>query len=154
MKPVTYLALFAVLVAAVFFYRQTDPERNAFAYRDAETVLLGQALYGEYCAACHGEQLEGQPDWQSRDADGYLPAPPHDASGHTWHHPDRQLFEITKRGTAAIVGGGYQSNMPGFADDLTDEEIVSVLAFIKSTWPARIIERHDQMNAEVAASGG
>jgi mono/diheme cytochrome c family protein len=66
-----------------------------------------------------------------------MPAPPHDASGHTWHHPDGVLFRITKEGPAAVVGGGYESDMPGFGDILGDEDIRAVLAFIKSTWPER-----------------
>ncbi|WP_292662015.1 hypothetical protein [Mesorhizobium sp.] len=40
-------------------------------------------------------------------------------------------------GPAAVVGGSYQSDMPGFGNVLTDEEIRAVLAFIKSTWPER-----------------
>ena len=75
---------------------------------------------------------------------GRLPAPPHDAGGHTWHHPDDILFRIVREGTAAIVGGGYESDMPGFADLLSDAEIRAVLAYIKSTWPER--ERTYQEN--------
>ena len=126
------------------------PDR--FAYRDPEIVAAGQALYEEHCAACHGSGLEGQPNWTERDADGYLPAPPHDQTGHTWHHPDAQLFEITKFGTEAMVGGNYRSNMAGFGDVLSDEDIHAVLAFIKSTWPRHIIERHDEMNAAFEAA--
>lgn len=66
-----------------------------------------------------------------------MPAPPHDASGHTWHHPDRILFEIIKQGAAAIIGGGYESDMPGFGGTLTDAEIRAIIEYIKSTWPAR-----------------
>jgi mono/diheme cytochrome c family protein len=66
-----------------------------------------------------------------------LPAPPHDTSGHTWHHPDGILFRITKEGPAAVVGDGYESDMPGFGDVLSDREIRAVLEFIKSTWPER-----------------
>jgi len=119
---------------------------------DEETVALGQSLYLENCAACHGANLEGQADWQSRDADGYLPAPPHDETGHTWHHPTEQLFAITKLGTEAIVGGGYKSNMAAFGDVLSDGEIYAILAYIKSTWPERIIERHNQMDANFYAA--
>jgi mono/diheme cytochrome c family protein len=96
----------------------------------------GRTLYSQYCARCHGANLEGQPDWTRRPS-GRLPAPPHDASGHTWHHSDRVLFEITKKGTAAVVGGGYESDMPPFEGVLTDGQIRAVLAFIKSTWPER-----------------
>ena len=119
-------------------------------WQDPAAVAQGQAIYTDHCAACHGDRLQGQPDWQSRDADGYLPAPPHDPSGHTWHHPDRQLFEITKYGIEAMVGNGYRSRMGGYADILSDTEIAAVLAYIKSTWPSRVIEVHDRINRDSA----
>ncbi|WP_372611519.1 c-type cytochrome [Aquicoccus sp.] len=117
-----------------------------FPYTDTREVARGEALYDDYCAACHGGDLEGEPNWRQPDEDGYLPAPPHDATGHTWHHPDEQLFMITKYGTAALVGDDYKTRMEGFADQLDDDEILAILAYIKSTWPERIILRHDQMN--------
>jgi len=98
----------------------------------------GQRLYQENCASCHGANLKGQPDWRSRLPNGRVPAPPHDASGHTWHHTDRVLVDIVKRGTAAIVGNGYESDMPGFGNVLTDEEITAIIDYIKSTWPERM----------------
>ena len=123
-------------------------------YRDAAAVALGQQVYAGHCAACHGAALQGQPDWRQADADGYLPAPPHDATGHTWHHPDRQLMAITRLGTEQLVGGGYKSRMAGYADVLSEAEIIAVLAYIKSAWPPEIIERHNQINADAARSGG
>jgi len=98
----------------------------------------GESLYQQSCASCHGANLEGQRDWRSRLPNGRLPAPPHDASGHTWHHTDRILTDIVTRGTAAIVGNGYESDMPGFEGVLTDEEIVQIINYIKSTWPDRM----------------
>lgn len=103
---------------------------------DADTVLRGQHLYAANCAACHGANLEGQPDWKRRLDNGRMPAPPHDASGHTWHHPDQDLLVIVRDGLTAIVPG-YESDMPAFGGSLTDEEIRAILAFIKSTWPER-----------------
>lgn len=100
-------------------------------------AVRGAELYADACASCHGAALEGQPNWKERGPGGRLPAPPHDASGHTWHHSDRVLFRIVKEGTAAVVGGGYESDMPGFGDSLTNAEIRDVLAFIKSRWPER-----------------
>ncbi|MFQ5566386.1 MAG: c-type cytochrome [Paracoccaceae bacterium] len=102
-----------------------------------DDLSRGRQLYADNCASCHGADLEGQSDWKRRLSTGRMPAPPHDASGHTWHHPDRVLFDITKLGPAAIIGGGYESDMPGFADSLTDAEIRVVLDYIKSTWPER-----------------
>ncbi|MET4103306.1 mono/diheme cytochrome c family protein [Roseovarius sp. MBR-78] len=101
-------------------------------------LLMGERFYQENCASCHGANLEGQPEWRSRLPNGRLPAPPHDVSGHTWHHPDRVLFDIVKRGPAAIVGNGYESDMPGYGGVLTDNEITAVIDYIKSTWPDRI----------------
>ena len=103
----------------------------------AEEGMGGAALYQQNCASCHGAELQGQPDWRSPGPDGRLPAPPHDATGHTWHHGDDILFRITRDGTAAVVGGGYESDMPGFADALIDAEIRAILDYIKSTWPER-----------------
>lgn len=105
---------------------------------DTQLVAVGEVLYQQYCASCHGAELEGQPNWKRRDENGFLPAPPHDETGHTWHHPDEQLFEITKIGTEAFVGMGYKSNMIGFEDQLNDSEIWAVLAYIKSEWPPSI----------------
>jgi len=116
------------------------------ARASAERLEKGQAIYAANCASCHGAKLEGQPDWKTPLPSGRLPAPPHDASGHTWHHPDRILFRITKHGTAAVVGGGYESDMPGFGDVLSDDDIRAVLDFIKSTWP----ERERQYQAEMS----
>ena len=117
---------------------------------DPELVALGAAVYGEHCASCHGRNLEGEPNWQRRRLDGTLPAPPHDATGHTWHHPDEQLFRLTKYGPAAMAGEGYRSNMPGFADVLEDREIEAVLAYIKSRWPADV----RKVQADVSAGAG
>ncbi|TNJ43245.1 cytochrome c [Phaeobacter sp. B1627] len=103
----------------------------------AEEAMDGAALYQQNCASCHGTELQGQPNWRSPGPDGRLPAPPHDATGHTWHHGDDILFRNTRDGTAAVVGGGYESNMPGFGDSLRDAEIRAILDYIKSTWPER-----------------
>jgi mono/diheme cytochrome c family protein len=106
------------------------------AFRSDPQIARGHALYTQHCASCHGAQLEGQPDWQTPRPDGRMPAPPHDVAGHTWHHSDEQLFQMTKHGMSAIVPG-YVSDMPAFAGTLTDAEIVAILAYIKSRWPRR-----------------
>ncbi len=102
----------------------------------------GRVLYKEHCASCHGAELEGQPDWRKIGKDGLLPAPPHDRTGHTWHHDNRLLFDYTKLGGKALMEargvGGFKSGMEGFADMLSDDEIWDILAYIRSTWPERI----------------
>lgn len=123
---------------------------NIFPYDDPVQVAVGAELYDAHCSSCHGARLEGQENWQIRNENGRLPAPPHDETGHTWHHPDIQLFAIVKLGTAALVGNGYESDMQAYSDILSDDEIIAVMAYIKSTWPEQIIAFHNQLNAREA----
>ena len=111
-----------------------------------DIVELGKTVYFQNCASCHGVKLEGQKDWMSRLPDGLMPAPPHDETGHTWHHSDKYLFMITKYGIEDIIGQKYTNNMPAYKNILSDEEIISVLSYIKSTWPNKIKKIHDQIN--------
>jgi mono/diheme cytochrome c family protein len=112
-----------------------DPRADA---RDAKKVALGAQVYVRHCAVCHGAKLEGQPEWRRRLPSGRMPAPPHDESGHTWHHPDGVLFAITKNGLVPPYSPrDYESDMPAFAGKLSDEEIWSVLAYIRSHWTSR-----------------
>jgi mono/diheme cytochrome c family protein len=139
MKTSTVLPLAGagVLLAAagVWLFLPTEVRID---HTDRALVARGEPLYAQHCASCHGARLEGQPDWQSRNAQGRLPAPPHDDSGHTWHHDDTVLFEVTKYGITKHAPPGYQSDMPAFGDRLSDAEIVATLAFIKSRWSAGV----------------
>lgn len=115
---------------------------------NADQVALGRTIYRAQCASCHGASLEGQPEWRQRKPDGRLPAPPHDATGHTWHHSDAQLFRVTKDGLVPpIAPPDYPTDMPAFAGKLSDAEIWAVLAYIKSTWPDDIRERQRQIDS-------
>jgi len=140
------LAGLAVAGAAAAFVLTGNGDAAGLDADDPQKVALGAGLYAEHCAACHGADLEGQPDWRQRRPDGRLPAPPHDESGHTWHHPAAQLFALTKQGPAVIAGGGYQSDMPAYAGTLSDAEIWAVLSYLKSRWPAEIQARHSQIS--------
>ncbi|WP_246498398.1 c-type cytochrome [Microvirga soli] len=131
-KMLAWGALLVIFGAAATF-GWLGLERS-LGHGTAAQLALGAKLYAERCASCHGAKLEGQPDWQEALSSGRMPAPPHDASGHTWHHSDEELFTITKKGLAAVVPG-YESDMPAFEGALSDDEIRAILAFIKSTWP-------------------
>ncbi|MDP3886430.1 cytochrome c [Hydrogenophaga sp.] len=113
----------------------------------------GRKVYVAQCASCHGINREGQANWRERGADGRLPAPPHDETGHTWHHPDELLFRITKEGVAQAAGlQDYESNMPTYGATLSDADIVAVLSWIKSQWPADIQATHDGINRQARES--
>lgn len=136
----------AVLLGVGAYFTLSQAAPISLPFDDPARVAEGERLYAEHCASCHGANLEGEEDWQSPGPDGRMPAPPHDETGHTWHHADELLFRITKEGSAAVIGRGYESNMMGFGDVLTDEEILSILGYIKSTWPDEVISSHEQMN--------
>jgi len=89
-----------------------------------DQVSRGRLVYNGNCASCHGDNLQGQPNWRERKPDGRLPAPPHDDTGHSWHRADEQLFRITKNGAKPpLAPEGYESDMPAFAETLSDEEM-------------------------------
>jgi mono/diheme cytochrome c family protein len=98
---------------------------------DPGLVAMGADLYTAHCAECHGPDLRGDPNWMSPADDGGFRPPPHDPSGHTWHHADDLLIQIV------LTGYGFeepQSRMPTFGDKLTREEVVAILEYIKSHW--------------------
>lgn len=144
-------AAFAFLVGAIIFALLQEGNSPADP-GNPEKVARGKTVYAQHCAACHGAKLDGQPNWQQKLPTGRMPAPPHDASGHTWHHPDSVLFGITKHG---LVPGKYappkyESDMPVFGDKLKDEEIWAVLAYIKSTWPDKIRAAQAELTRDAA----
>lgn len=115
---------------------------------DTKLVAQGRIVYGQYCASCHGANLEGQPNWKAELPEGGRPAPPHDETGHTWHHPDALLFEIVQKGPESSSLPGYVYRMPAFRGTLSDEEIWAVLAYIKSTWPPEIQAAQEEVNRQ------
>jgi len=146
---VTAILALAVLGAtALIFYGigQRHASRPLLDWEDSPTVSRGLAIYTSDCAGCHGA-LSGD----AHLAGAPLPeptAPPHDARGHTWKHPDFALFQLTKSGEVAelcrTVG---DSAMPQFAEALSDAQIVDVLSYIKSTWPSEIRAEQEAVNA-------
>lgn len=138
----------AVISLAGFLSYQWLSAKDEIALRpdDQSYVARGQELYRTACASCHGTKLEGQANWRERSPDGLLPAPPHDTSGHTWHHPDEVLFDLTKFGVLPYAGPNYRSTMPAFQNQLSDDDIIAVLSFIKSAWPPEIRRRQEAIN--------
>ncbi len=109
------------------------------------TVEKGRAIYATYCASCHGVNLEGQDGWQQPLADGSYPPPPQDASGHTWHHSDTELYVAVRDGSD-VGTSNLLSKMPAFGKTLSESDILAVLGFIKSQWPPDIRASQELMN--------
>ena len=148
----------ALLAVGAYMVVENKPSGKLQRYTlrpdDPQVVSVGARIYAQQSATCHGVRGEGQPDWRERGPDGLLPAPPHDPSGHTWHHPDSQLFAITKFGLAKLIDQpDYKTAMPVYGGVLSDDEIVAVLSWIKAQWPPDVRARHDEINRTARKAG-
>ncbi len=98
----------------------------------------GQEVFSSICSACHGLMGEGQPNWHIPNADGTLPAPPLNGEGHTWHHADGFLYRIVRDGGKIqedpVLLPNFKSAMPAFGAQLSHEEIVEVIDYVKGWW--------------------
>lgn len=152
---IVVLVIILLLAAGLYIWRPgSQPDDAASGSADeASVIALGKAVYESQCAVCHGANLEGQANWRERKPDGRLPAPPHDATGHTWHHDDATLFNLTKYGLSALVGRPVETDMPAYDGVLTDAQIRATLAYIKSRWPEEIRRRQAEINRQATPAG-
>ncbi|HZH29138.1 MAG TPA: c-type cytochrome [Azospirillaceae bacterium] len=142
-KPLALAAVVGVAAVVAGYLALRSPATGRIDPADAALVAEGRTVYDRHCASCHGMALQGQFDWRTRKPDGRLPAPPHDASGHTWHHPDEMLFGMVKHGLGPYAPAGYESDMPAYGETLSDRQIWAVLSHIASTWPDQIRRRRE-----------
>ena len=101
---------------------------------DAAQIKLGRQVYQATCAVCHGANAEGAPNWVTPDATGNFPPPPHDDTGHTWHHSDRVLYEMIQNGMSDPLRPNSPVRMPTFGNRLSNVEIRAVIAYFKGLW--------------------
>ena len=100
----------------------------------------GQEIFASTCAACHGVNGEGQPNWHTPNEDGTLPAPPLNGDAHTWHHGDGLLYRIVSEGGSFLEVPSipnFKSGMPAFGEQLGHQEIVAVITYIKTLWTGK-----------------
>ena len=83
----------------------------------------GRTHFQNYCAACH--QYDGQ---------GVGEAPPLDGSSWVTGPQDRLIKIVLHgvRGKIEVQGKTYDREMPGFGSILTDEDLASLLSFVRS----------------------
>lgn len=124
-----------VLAAPVPAHNASLPHIRIFDRSfEAAALQKGQAIYLQHCAACHGPEGRGQfPEAPLEpDATGRIGAPPHNESGHSWHHSDALLIRYVTEGGFSDLTRFYL--MPAFGEVLSDEQILLVIAYIKSMW--------------------
>ena len=138
------LAILAALAAIVLFGACGQNQGGqGGSPEDRDTISQVESIFRANCAACHGANGEGQPDWYIRKADGLLPAPPLNGDGHTWHHGDGTLYRIVSQGGAIYESPdlpNYKSGMPAFGETLSHEEIIAVISYVKSLWGDKMAE--------------
>jgi len=101
---------------------------------DTDQIKPGRGVYEQHCASCHGANAEGAPNWQERDAHGELPAPPHNAEGHTWRHSDTDLYEMVSKGWRDPFNKSERLTMPAFDAEISPEQIRAVIGYLKTLW--------------------
>ena len=110
-------------------------------------MLSGKELYSNNCSSCHLDNLAGNSKWSSSlDSDGQRLPPPLNGTGHTWHHSPQHLFNTIRYGYKKI-DPNYQGKMLG-NKELTDDEIWSILEYIKGIWPEKIRIKYDTRFSE------
>jgi len=143
--------LAASAVAAALALRAPSAPHLHFAdAENAEAVQDGKKLYASHCASCHGRKLQGQLLWQVRDEFAGRRAPAHDQTGHTWQHSDEDLFAMTKFGRFPTTPATVKSYMPAYAQNLSDDRILAVIAYIKATWPIGLRVSQALLNPDYA----
>ena len=127
----------SVLIIFILFGSYTFAKaHNHFPITTESKIMIerGKIAYQKNCVSCHMVNLAGAENWKEMDEDEHRKAPPLNGTGHTWHHDDNTLHSIIKYGLAKLVKN-YQGKMIGFEDNLSDKEIDTILAYIKSFWP-------------------
>lgn len=101
---------------------------------DSALVEEGRRVYAKQCSSCHGAHAQGAPNWEEPDARGELPAPPHDAEGHTWKHSDAMLYRIVMYGWRDPFNKTERLTMPPFSGILSPREVRAVITYLKTFW--------------------
>jgi mono/diheme cytochrome c family protein len=97
-----------------------------------ERIEAGKTLYADNCQACHGVGGIGEnpADPSAQDEFGFKAPALNDAT-HAWHHSDAGLRATIHEGSSR------NERMIAWQEVLSDDEIDSILAYVKSTWSIR-----------------
>jgi mono/diheme cytochrome c family protein len=92
-----------------------------------DPIVQGREVYMRICAQCHGENGEGYAN--------ELQSPALNQTEHAYHHPDQQIHDWIVHGK---LGLGRQ--MPPFGEQLTDNEVHAVIAYLHTLWTPEQLE--------------
>ena len=81
----------AIIISLLYFLNPNKKESNNIEITNIEIdeklisqINLGKSLYVTHCVSCHGDNLQGQPNWSTKkDRDGHNLSPPLNGTGHT-----------------------------------------------------------------------
>jgi mono/diheme cytochrome c family protein len=114
-----------------------DGGRNWISYEGSDTatparIAAGKALFADTCQACHGVAGIGEApgDPSAKDEFGFK-APALNNDAHAWHHSDAGLRETIHKGSPR------NERMIAWEEQMSDDDIDSILAYVKSTWSVR-----------------
>ena len=136
-----------LIILSFILINQISYSHSHFPITRDSTLMIarGKIIYESNCVSCHQVNLVGAENWKGLDEDGHRKAPPLNGTGHTWHHDDASLHNIIKYGLAKIIKS-YDGKMLGFEDNLKDQDIDSVLTYIKSFWPDDVYQQQINLN--------
>ncbi len=132
---------FLILVAIVSILLSFSPVDSRW-YKP-EMVAIGDTLFQQNCASCHGVNAEGTLEWKKTDSNGNYPPPPLNGSAHAWHH-DLSVLKNSIREGGVKLGG----TMPPFNEKLSASDIEAVIAYFQSKWSDQLYQQWQNRNQE------
>ena len=134
-------SLVALILACSDEIPKSDPTVAGRWYTAAQ-LELGNSIFLQHCATCHGETADGTADWRKADPSGNYPPPPLNGTAHGWHHP----LSVLER-TIAMGGVPLGGVMPGFSETLSKEEGRAAIAYFQSFWSDDIYARWQKIDS-------
>lgn len=114
------------LLAIGVYLKSLSPSPDSIATNVNEPTLNGAELYNEYCSTCHTSNGSGYPD-----------VTPTLAGNPTVNATDpSSVIRVVLDGVESPVSGpGHtQRLMPGYAWQLSNEQVANLLTFMRSRW--------------------
>tara|TARA_R110001592_G_scaffold200586_1_gene449460 strand:+ start:1387 stop:1860 length:474 start_codon:yes stop_codon:yes gene_type:complete len=108
---------------------------------DSSNVSLGKSVYEANCKSCHLQDAKGTQDWKKTMSDDSYPPPPLNGTAHAWHHSINVLLTVINDG--GIPNGG---KMPAFKNSLSQDQKLSVIAYVQSFWTDEIYSKWEAIH--------